>query len=259
MQITPNRFEHLITLVGYRIEKRTTRIREPISASQRIFLTLRCLATGEFQQSLTLSYRIGKSTVCQIVLEKSLSTYNSLKDLYMKTPSSKEVWLHISARFDDTWNFPHCFGAIDGKRIRKECPEMTGICYYNNKGFYSIVLLAVCDSNYCFTLFNLRHYGSNSDSEVLAKSKIGETIEGRELDIPAPSTYMTCDFDPLPYFLVGDEIFPMKTWLMRPHPGKLTKKQRIFDHRLSRTRRNIENPFGILTLVHVLHFNKSKS
>ena len=35
MQITPNRFEHLITLVGYQIEKRTTRIREPISASQK--------------------------------------------------------------------------------------------------------------------------------------------------------------------------------------------------------------------------------
>ena len=92
MQITPNRFEHLITLVGHRIEKRTTRIREPISASQRIVLTLRYLATGEFQQSLTLSYRIGKSTVCQIVSEKSLSIlYNSLKDPYMKTPSSKEV------------------------------------------------------------------------------------------------------------------------------------------------------------------------
>ena len=129
---------------------------------------------------------------------------------------------------------------------------MTGIWYYNNKGFYSIVLLAVCDSNYCFTLFDLRHYGSNSDSGVLAKSKIGETI-------PAPSTYMTCDFDSLPCFLVGDEIFPLKTWLMRPHPGKLIKKQRIFDHLFSRTRRNIENPFGILTLVHVLHFNKSKS
>ena len=96
----------------------------------------------------------------------------------MKTPSSKEVWLQISAGFDDTWNFPHCIGTIDGKRIRKEYPEMTGIYYYNNKGFYSIVLLAVCDSNYCFTLFDLRHYGSNSDSGVLAKSKIGETIEG---------------------------------------------------------------------------------
>ena len=134
-----------------------------------------------------------------------------MKDPYMKTLSSKEEQLNISAGFEDTRNFPHCIGAINGKHIRIECPKMTGTYYYNYKGLYSIVLLAICDSNYCFTLFNLGHYGSNNDSEVLAKSKIGEMIGVRELDIPAPSTYITCDFDPLSYFLVGDEIFLLKT------------------------------------------------
>lgn len=46
-----------------------------------------------------------------------------------------------------------------------------------------------------------------------------------ELDIPAPSTYMTCDFDLLPYFLVGDEKFSLKTWLRRPHAGELKKSE----------------------------------
>ena len=112
-------------------------------------------------------------------------------------------------RFENTWNFPQCIGAIDGKHLRIECPKMTGTYYYNYKGFCSIVLLAICDSNYCFTLFDLGHYGSNNDSVVLVKSKIGEMIEAWELDIPPPSTYITYDFDPLPYFLVGDEIFPL--------------------------------------------------
>ena len=56
-------------------------------------------------------------------------------------------------------------------------------------------------------------------------------IEARELDIPAPSRYMTCDFDPLPYVFVGDEIFPLKTWLMRPYPGKLTKNNEFSNAR----------------------------
>ena len=123
---------------------------------------------------MSLSYRIGKLTVCQIVSKTALAIHSSLKDPYMKTPSSKKTWFNISARFEDTLNFPHCIGAIDGNHIRIECPKMTLTYYYIYKGFYSIVLLAICGSNYCFTLLDLGRYGSNNDSGVLAKSKTGE-------------------------------------------------------------------------------------
>ena len=173
MRMSPNRFEHLLKLVSPLINKKTTRFREPISPPQRLALTLRFLATGESQQSLSFSYRIGKATVSKIVSETSLAIYNALKQPYLKPPSSEKEWSSISSGFEDTWNFPHCIGAIDGKHIRIECPKLTGSFYYNYKGFYSIVLLAVCESNYCFTLYDLGHYGSNNDSGVLAKSEIG--------------------------------------------------------------------------------------
>ena len=50
----------------------------------------------------------------------------------------------------------------------------------------------------------------------------------------------------LPYFLVGVEIFLLKTWLMRPYPGTLSLAQKVFNYRLSRTRCTIKNSFGIL-------------
>ena len=71
-------------------------------------------------------------------------------------------------------------------------------------------------------------------------------MENDNLGIPAPSKLKSCSFDPLLYFFVGDEIFPLKTWLMRPLPGKLDDNQRIFNYRLFRARLAIENTFGIL-------------
>ena len=78
------------------------------------------------------------------------------------------------------------------------------------------------------------------------KSEMGELIETQKNGFPETAKHSTCDFDPLPYFLVGDEIFPLKTWLMRPYPGSLDNEHRISNYRLSRARRTIGNAFGIL-------------
>ena len=46
----------------------------------------------------------------------------------------------------------HVIGALDGKDIRIQCPTKTGTLYYNHKGYFGLVLLAVCDTKYCFSL-----------------------------------------------------------------------------------------------------------
>ena len=69
---------------------------------------------------------------------------------------------------------------------------------------------------------------------------------GNYLEITQPESVEKYDFDPLHYLLLVDKIFPLMTWLMRPYPGKLADQERIFNYRLSRARRVIENCSGIL-------------
>ncbi|XP_066936564.1 putative nuclease HARBI1 [Clytia hemisphaerica] len=245
--MTPSRFEHLLSLIQHRITKRTTSMRRPISARERLSITLRYLATGESQQSLSFSYRIGRTTVSNILSEVCKAIFDCLKGEYLRQPGTAEEWANISDQFEEQWNYPHVIGAIDGKHIRIECPKKSGSLYYNYKGFFSIVLLAVCDANYCFTLFDVGAYGSNNDSGVLANSEMGMRFAEQDYDLPKEEKLSGCNFGSLPYFLVGDEIFPLKPWMMRPFPGRcLPEDERIYNYRHSRARRTIKNTFGIL-------------
>ena len=90
--MTPERFDHRLSLVKEQIEKKDTRFCKSIPATARLAITLRYLAPGETQQSLSYSYCVGRSTVSNIVSETCIAIYKSLKDSYLKSPSSVSDW-----------------------------------------------------------------------------------------------------------------------------------------------------------------------
>ena len=106
----------------------------------------------------------------------------------------------------------------------------------------------MCDADYCFTLFHFGSYGSNNDCGVLSNSLLGKGLESNKIQLPPDEPLDGCAFLPLPYYLLGDNIFPWKKWLIKSYPGKnLTKEHKIYNERLSRCRQVKENVFGILS------------
>jgi len=118
------------------------------------------LASGDSFASMVRYWRIGRSTSYKVVIETCNAIWQCLKGIYLKHPS-KEEWKNIEKDFCDRWDFPNCFGALDGKHIRVQCPPNSGSMYYNYKGYYSIILLATCDVNYAFTSVDIGDYGKN--------------------------------------------------------------------------------------------------
>lgn len=93
------------------------------------------------------------------------------------------------------------------------------------------------------------HTGTNgavNDSGVFESTKFYKKFMNGDLNLPAPSP-LPGTATPVPYVLVGDSAFPINKHFMKPYPFKdINKEQRIFNYRLSRARRIVENAFGIL-------------
>ena len=70
-------------------------------------------------------------------------------------------------------NMAHVIRAIDGKHIRVKCPKLTASQYFNSKGFFSIVLLGICDASYCFVLFDLGQYVSEIKFTIGSTQELG--------------------------------------------------------------------------------------
>ena len=89
--------------------------------------------------------------------------------------------------------------------------------------------------------------GRTNDVGVFERSPITELLETGQLNLPQPKPLPgRCTY--IPYVLVGDDAFPLKNYLIKPYPNRqLDNDKRIFNYRLSRARRIVENVFGILT------------
>lgn len=126
-------------------------------------------------------------------------------------------------------------GTIDGKHIVMVCPSNSGSNYYNHKGTFSIVLLALVGHNYNFSFIDIGSYGSNSDAGIFAKSALKRALEENKLDMIPESV------------ILGEEAFLLQTYLMTPFARRniLTKREKIYNYRHCRARRIVENAFGI--------------
>ena len=106
--------------------------------------------------------------------------------------------------------------------------------------------MALVDVDYQFIWVDVGAQGCASDCTVFNASELKQVMEDGTVGLPDPAPLPNDDLD-MPYFLIGDDAFPLKKWLMKPYSRRnLEDAERIFNYRLSSARRVVENAFGIL-------------
>ena len=209
--MSPTLFEELVAMITLFITKQHTQFRDPISPSERLCVTLRYLVTGDAHVTIVARYGMSPAIIGKIIPETCNSIWNILPlNGHIRVPKSEADWCEIAKGFLNRWNFPNLAGAIDGKHGLIQAPAHSGSMLVNYKKTFSIVLMAVCDSKYRFTLVDIGDCGSQSDGSGFANSFLGYALESGK-------------------------------WYFH----NLTIPQNVFTYRLSRARRVIENSFGI--------------
>lgn len=245
MRMTPELFNLIEARIGPHIQKSDTNFRRAIEPGLKLAATLHYLATGNTFRSIAFTFRLPHNTISTFLPDVIDAIITEFSD-EIKLPDTPDRWMDVSNEFERQWNFPHCIGALDGKHIAIRKPSGTGTIYYNYKKYFSIVLLALVDANYLFRYIDVGASGAGSDAGIFNNCELKEMIEGAELQLP-PATPLVQGERHVPFFIVGDEAFALKTWLMKPIPlRQQTRRQRIYNYRISRARRVVENAFGIL-------------
>ncbi|XP_016115196.1 uncharacterized protein [Sinocyclocheilus grahami] len=174
------------------------------------------LASGNSVRTLAFHYRMGESTVAKAIkdtcaaINRYLASGNSVRTLAFHYRMGEST---VAKAIKDT------------------------------------LLLAVVDAEYRFCLVHIGEYGRSSDGGVFAGSAIRQALDAKKLEVPDDQQLPGAEhLGNMPFTIVGDAAFPLKTYLMRPYPGlDISTQQRIVNYRLSRVRNVVENAFGILS------------
>jgi hypothetical protein len=181
-----------------------------------------------------------------VIRETCDAIHEAYVDEVYDLPTTPEGWKEVARGFANRWNFEHCLGAIDGKHVAIKKPKGSGSVNYNYKGFCSIVLMAIVDSDYKFRWMNVGAPGSASDGGIWKGTHLYRKVCEGTAGIPAPEP-LPGHRTPVPWFFVGDAAFALAPWMQKPYPHRgQTRPERLFNYRLSRARRIVENGFGIL-------------
>jgi len=111
--------------------------------------------------------------------------------------------------------------------------------------YFSLVLQGVADADKKFIFIEVGSRGKQSDGGTFAASTLFQHLQSNTF-VP-PDKELPGITIKLPYVLIGDEAYPLKTFLMRPFPSRnLNAIRENYNKRLSAARKCIECAFGIL-------------
>ena len=240
-RVTKRTFEFILDKVQQEICRKSTPMRDPVTAKRRLAITLYYLSSTAEYRTVANLFGVSRSFVCQCIKEVSCAIIKRFPRA-IAFPKGDDL-LNVLQGYEERWGFPMCAGAIDGTHIPILAPADCHVEYVNRKGFHSIIMQAVTDCNYMFRDVVIGWPGSVHDARVLSNSTI--FTKGNEKRLFPDDHVKEIRGVEIAPFLLGDPAYPLLPWLIKGYPrNEATERQKKFNYNLSRARMTVENTFG---------------
>ena len=146
-----------------------------IPVSLQVFVTLRVLASGSFQEVIGDTHGVSKATVsrklhkvCQLIVRHRRRSIHF--------PSTAAQQRQVKEDFYRIANFPNILGAIDGTLIPITAPSGEDEhLYVSRKGGHALNVQVVCDANLFITSAVVRYPATTHDAFIWANC----TLQGK--------------------------------------------------------------------------------
>lgn len=127
-------------------------------------------------------------------------------------PRTNDEMQQKKVKFMAKNDFPGIIGIVNGTHIGiisppTNDPNAPADLFYNSKGFYSLNVQIICDSDYKILNVNTKYPGSLHNSEIWHTSGVREMLK-QHFETGVPSAWSA--------WLLGDQGYPLEPWLLTP-------------------------------------------
>lgn len=192
---------------------------------------------------LSNTFRMGRSTVAKVVYQTCQVIWDTFYKQHMPKPST-EYWESVSLQFWLKWEFPNCIGAI-GERIVKGKKQKKTEQHPKFINFESYALHGIADANFKFIAIEvIGRKGKRQDT--FNTSKLNRRFQNNAFGVPViripPNSNVA-----LPHVLLGDEVYPLTRYLMRPfNERSITEEKKCYNVRIKHARKTIIGAYEML-------------
>nr|CAI5845052.1 unnamed protein product [Callosobruchus analis] len=223
-------FTFLLEHIEARLEHPTRR-NKALTSHQQLEIALHWLGTGAQFHSISDMHGISKATVCRVVHKVIDAIEETLVNELVCWPNDCGT---IVNGFSNLAGMPLVCGALDGTLIKMDAPHDFEPAFVDRHGDHSINAMVVCGPNLQFFYVYADWPGSATDARVLRNSGLFRRMEEGWRPYPGG-------------FLLGDSIYPLKSWLIPPIVGDVNRpEQRRFARAHKKTRRTVECAIGLM-------------